>query len=394
MGMMLDGSRRQNESTHRDFTDDNRAGPRMSEAFDALDAALEATLRDTLSAATHYPLSKDLDNGWIDITLLVLPGFDLHDLSCLTEALRLGNDVSGTITFAWRLASATFDPVSSSAGIVVMPEILLDGLDVSSNVILLAGADPSSSETPQLLQWIHDRATTRPGFCAIGGGSRVLAAARVLEDKTAAAHWEVCDQLRRSYPDTQFVDRLFIADGSILTCSGRCGTLDFSLHCVAKLCGTDVAKRVADRLNCDQVRGQDRRQNRYAEAGRGHLPEPIRKAIELMSRNIEKPLSTYAISRHIGTCDRQIQRAFLRQFGMTPSRFCQNFRLQCARRLLRQTYMTISEIAAATGFKTTSHFSEKYSKLFGSRPSKDRMPMGRTDLRMRSVHQSANAASA
>jgi transcriptional regulator GlxA family with amidase domain len=347
-----------------------------------------------LGATTHSPLSKNIDSGRISIALLVLPGFDLHDLSCLTEALRLGNDVSGTATFSWHLVSTTFDPVSSSAGIVVMPEKLLSDLDTSQNVILLAGAEPSDSETPQLFQWLRDRAMGRLGFCAIGGGSRVLAAARVLDDKTAAAHWEVCDSLRRSYPDTHFVDRLFITDGTILTCSGRCGTLDFSLHCVAKLCGTDVAKRVADRLNCDQVRGQDRRQNRYAQAGRSHLPDPIRKAIELMSRNIEKPLSTREISRHIGICDRQIQRAFLREFGMTPSRFCQNFRLQCARRMLRQTYLTISEIAAGTGFKTTSHFSEKYSKLFGSRPSKDRMPMGRTDLRMRSVHRPTSVASA
>ena len=55
---------------------------------------------------------------------------------------------------------------------------------------------------------------------------------------------------------------------------------------------------------------------------------------------------------------RHLQRIFLQYFRLAPSRFYQNHRLQCARRLIRQTSMTVTEIGMATGFKTTSHFSE------------------------------------
>jgi AraC family transcriptional regulator, glycine betaine-responsive activator len=95
-----------------------------------------------------------------------------------------------------------------------------------------------------------------------------------------------------------------------------------------------------------------------------------------MNDNLEHPLSTGEIARNIGTCPRQLQRIFLQYFHLAPGRFYQNHRLQCAGRLIRHTCMTVTEIGMATGFKTTSHFSERYWRLFGTRPSRDRLSSG------------------
>ncbi|WP_461384461.1 helix-turn-helix domain-containing protein [Devosia indica] len=48
-------------------------------------------------------------------------------------------------------------------------------------------------------------------------------------------------------------------------------------------------------------------------------------------------------------------------------------RLTKARQLLIQTNMTITEIALATGFSSSTQFSKQYRHIFGTRPSQARL---------------------
>jgi len=318
----------------------------------------------------------DTLSGEIAIGLLLLPGFELHDLSVLADGFALCNALAGTPKFVCRTVSISPMPVASSVGTHISADATLDSLDARTNLVVLAGTDPSTSETPKLYRWIAQRARLPVGLGAIGGGCRVLAASRVLYMKKAAIHWESSIVLRETYPDVEFMERLFATDGRIMTCSGRGATMDFVLYCIAGACGAEMARAVADRLNYDQFREHNRKQGRWTDASKGKTPLALRRAIALMNENLEHPLSTSEVARRIGTCPRHLQRIFLQYFHLAPSRFYQNHRLQCARRLIRQTCMTVTEIGMATGFKTTSHFSERYWRLFGARPSQDRLSTG------------------
>lgn len=336
------------------------------------DVALDVASRKMAPASfVADPLS-----GEIAIGLLLLPGFELHDLSVLADCFELCNALTGTPKFVCRTVSTSPMPVASSVGTRISTRATLDSLNAHTNLVVLAGTDPSTSETPKLLHWIAQRARLPVGLGAIGGGCRVLAASRVPNLKKAAIHWELSVVLRETYPDVEFMERLFATDGRIMTCSGRAATMDFALYCIAGACGAETARAVADRLNHDQFREHNRKQVRWTDAGKGKTPLALRRAIALMNDNLEHPLSTSEVAGRIGTCPRQLQRIFLQYLQLAPSRFYQNHRLQCARRLIRHTCMTVTEIGMATGFKTTSHFSERYWRLFGIRPSRDRLSSG------------------
>ena len=325
-------------------------------------------------------------SGEIEIGLLLLPGFDLHDLSVLADCFVLCNALGGAPRFVCRTVAVSSAPVGSSLNTVIHADTTIDELHIRTNLVVLAGTDPSISEVPRLHHWIAQRARSAIGLGAIGGGCRVLAAARVLNMKTAAVHWELSLGLRETYPDVEFLERMFVTDGRIMTCSGRSATIDFALYCIAGLCGSEMARAVADHLNHDQFREHNRKQARWTDAGTGKTPRSLRRAIALMNEHLEHPLSTSAVARHVGTCSRHLQRIFLQYFRLTPGRFYQNHRLQCARHLVRQTSMTVTEIALATGFKTTSHFSERYWRLFGVRPSQDRISGGSNGEFRSSIH--------
>ncbi|EMY7924537.1 MULTISPECIES: helix-turn-helix domain-containing protein [Klebsiella] len=58
--------------------------------------------------------------------------------------------------------------------------------------------------------------------------------------------------------------------------------------------------------------------------------------------------------------------------GLTPDNYVKRLRLVSARVKLRETEMTITEIAFLCGFANSNHFTTLYKKVFGLTPSDDR----------------------
>ena len=73
-----------------------------------------------------------------------------------------------------------------------------------------------------------------------------------------------------------------------------------------------------------------------------------------------------------GLSERGLYRTFREQFGVSPKGFYLSLRLERARDLLRQSEMSVSEIAAATGFNSLSRFSQAFRKVYGEPPTSAR----------------------
>ncbi len=58
--------------------------------------------------------------------------------------------------------------------------------------------------------------------------------------------------------------------------------------------------------------------------------------------------------------------------GLTPDNYLKRLRLVSARVKLRETEMTITEVAYLCGFANSNHFTTLYKKVFGLTPSADR----------------------
>lgn len=56
--------------------------------------------------------------------------------------------------------------------------------------------------------------------------------------------------------------------------------------------------------------------------------------------------------------------------GLSPARYIQSVRLNLAARMLRETQMSVSEIATASGFNSLIHFSASFRKQYGVPPSR------------------------
>ncbi len=103
------------------------------------------------------------------------------------------------------------------------------------------------------------------------------------------------------------------------------------------------------------------------------------KMVSQMLKAIEAHLDDEQYNADLLARDMAMSRASLYKklqtmLGVTPTDFIRNVRLKRAARLLADTSLTISEIAAQVGFATPRNFSTQFKKMFGVTPSEYREP--------------------
>lgn len=79
-----------------------------------------------------------------------------------------------------------------------------------------------------------------------------------------------------------------------------------------------------------------------------------------------------ALARQAGLSTAQFTRRFRDRTGLPPARYALLARIERASRLLAETPMTITQIAAALGYRDTAHFTRQYRQVTSSTPGDHR----------------------
>jgi len=96
------------------------------------------------------------------------------------------------------------------------------------------------------------------------------------------------------------------------------------------------------------------------------------RVVEMMERNIDTVTPPYQLAHEVGLSGRQLERLFRKYLGTTPKRYHLQARLNRARQLLRQTTLSVLDVAVACGFSTASHFTKSYRGRFNITPRGER----------------------
>lgn len=105
------------------------------------------------------------------------------------------------------------------------------------------------ADDPDVLAWLRAQAAKQATIVGVCDGVLVLAAAGLLDDRRATAHWSSRDALRKHQPTMRFVpDRRYVADRGIVTTTGVTASIPLSLALVEAIAGRAAAEAVARRL--------------------------------------------------------------------------------------------------------------------------------------------------
>jgi AraC-like DNA-binding protein len=95
----------------------------------------------------------------------------------------------------------------------------------------------------------------------------------------------------------------------------------------------------------------------------------LNRATALLDGNLHGRLNLSDIARECGLSSSYFARAFKVSTGGTPHRWLAQRRLDKASDLLRNSSLTLKEIAIACGFSDQAHFSRTFSKAKGMPPA-------------------------
>jgi transcriptional regulator GlxA family with amidase domain len=308
--------------------------------------------------------------------ILLLPGFELNELAALTEAFATANRLLREPRFSWRLASLDGAPVRAAGEFAVAVQDVATAAE-APHLFILTGYEASAPAAPSLVAWLRRRHALGMRIAAIGGACPLLAEAGLLNQQPCAVHWSLAEAMLEGNRDIQVDERLFAIADRIATCAGRAATLDFMLRLIAEGTNERLARQVADRLNHARLREAGERQLSELEFSGKRGAAPLVHTVAAMRRRLSEGEDLAGIAAQAGISQRQLQRLFRRHLGMTPTQYFLKARLQRARHLLQYSALSVTEIAIATGFASISHFTRRYTELYGRTPTGERGRAGR-----------------
>lgn len=310
--------------------------------------------------------------GTRHFSFFLLPEFTHIAFSCALEPLRIANLVSGKPLYRWTLLSEDGRTATCSNGSVTLTEGGMEPGRRTDRLFLISGQNVPAHTTPKLLAWLRrERAAGTPlgGICS---AAYVLAKAGFLDGMDCALHWAWHDLFAEEFPDVRLVRNVFVARERIVTAAGGTAAADLMLHLIGKDHGEDLATEVADQMVYNAVREGTAAQRVSIQSRHGMRNEHLRRAIAIMERTLETPLSSSLIAEKLGISTRQLERLFGRYLNSSPRQYYMEMRLNRAQNLLVQTEQSVTEIAMACGFQSTSHFSKVFRAHYGHSPLSQR----------------------
>ncbi|MEH6564847.1 MAG: GlxA family transcriptional regulator [Halopseudomonas sp.] len=231
---------------------------------------------------------------------------------------------------------------------------------------------PAESLPPALLIYLQEAVAAGVLVGGLEAGVAGLALAGLLDERRCAVHWRMLDEFRERFPDVEATTHLFELGDGLASSSGAQATTDLFLTLLAQEQGQDLAALVAEDLVVERIRDGSERQRMPLRNRLGSSHPKLTQAVILMESNIEEPLTTDEIARHVCVSRRQLERIFKQYLNSVPSQYYLELRLNRARQLLLQTSKSIIQIGLSCGFSSGPHFSSAYRNCFGVTPREDR----------------------
>lgn len=322
------------------------------------------------------PRAKELPGATAPIEsvgFLLIPGFALMTYAAAVEPLRAANQLAGKKLYRWWNAAPGDKPALASNGAAVLPDFKFGG-DVGSLDLLLvcAGGNPSTFNDRRTFAWLKKLAGRGITVGGVSGGPFILAKAGLLAGRRCTVHWEHLPALQEAFPDLELTRSLFEFAHDRITCSGGVAGLDMMVALITRDHGYELGAAVSDWLLHTHIREGAGPQRMDLRFRLGVGDDKLLKALKAMEAHLETPLSRERLADLAGVSLRQLERSFQSHLGRGMHEHYLALRLGRSRQLLRETSLSVLEVALAAGFASASQFSRAFRRTFGFTPREAR----------------------
>jgi transcriptional regulator GlxA family with amidase domain len=304
----------------------------------------------------------------VEVTFVLVPKFTMLAFAAAIEPMRIANQLTGQMLFRWQTLSADGQPVACSNGVPVVVDGAFPTAQPEGIVLVCSGVEPEDQASAALGDWLRGlwrRGRTVGGLCT---GAYALAKAGILKERRFTLHWENIAGFSETFPDLQAARQVFCIDDRIVTCAGGVAAADFLLKLIHDRFGMALSQEVMNMCLLTARRTEADEQTTSLAARLGTRHEKLIEAVAFLEGRIEEPFDLDACAAQLHLSRRQIERLFNRYLGITPVRYMNDLRLQRGRALLAETDMSVTDVAIACGYASSSHFSKSFRAKYGLSP--------------------------
>ena len=313
--------------------------------------------------------SPSVGNRVRRVVLLLLPEISNFGLAAVTEPLFVANWLVQETLFEWKVLSADGRPVRASTGATVPVDGDLSLPEPFQAAFVLASFEPARTARSRIVtRWLKRIARKGVELVGVENGSMALAEAGLLDSHPAAVHWDNLPGFQELFPKIRIASAPYSFSHNRGTCAGAAVILDMMIAWIAQKADAEIAAEVSRHLNLPVGRSAAAR-----APGHERGDAVVGRALTVMQSHVDDPLSCEQLARELRISLRQLERRFKLQRGRTVHAEYILVRLEKAHQYLQQTALSVTEVAALTGFRSAEYFSKVYGRVFGVLPSRDRL---------------------
>ncbi|MBD9647901.1 GlxA family transcriptional regulator [Ensifer sp. ENS09] len=306
------------------------------------------------------------------VDILVLPETNLILVASVIEPMRAANRIAGRPLYDWTIYSPDGAPIETKSGIPIPVSGIFRPQRETSPLFILSSYNWERSATSQLKMLLSQTARHREMIAGIESGSWLLAETSLLDNFKATTHWEDFEDFTAAYPQVTMVRERFVIDGKRITTGGSLPTLDLMLELIRRAHGYSLALEVSRLFIYEQERTRGDLLQMPTIGNMRILDPRVGAAVKLMEETVEAPLTLARLARRIGVSTRHLQDLFRDTMGVAPHEHYLALRLNAARRKVIETRLEFADIAAISGFNSSSSFSRSYRAHYRESPSETR----------------------
>ncbi len=99
------------------------------------------------------------------------------------------------------------------------------------------------------------------------------------------------------------------------------------------------------------------------------VPPILQLALHHIQNDHAKTLSVSALAAQLHVSPQYLGRLFVKRFGLSPLQYINRMKLDRAKKLMRETTLSIQEISRASGFENPLYFSRLFHRMEGESPT-------------------------
>ncbi|MDA7635232.1 helix-turn-helix domain-containing protein [Alphaproteobacteria bacterium] len=322
----------------------------------------------------------------ISLAMLILPNFNMMVTTGFLDPFRAANYLHGWRRYHWDFLALDPSQCTASNGMVLTQiKALRDATSQYNIVSVSASWTPDAFADRNILAWLRKQDRNGAMIGGIDTGAFILGYAGLLSEYQPVTHFEHHASFVETFPENTISHSPFSINNRRFSCGGGISAVELGLAILTSTEDTTMIEQIARYL-------YHHRHNQMPALPTGNaalshetsLPHKLKKALLLMKEHIEEPISIPHLAGQLRISQRQLERDFRHHMQTTPKEVYLKLRLRQAQMMIRQTDLSILEIAVANGFSSQEHFSRLYKKTYHKTPTDDRYD-SRIPFQFRSV---------